>query len=500
MRALWCLVVLACGLGRLSAGDALPLFETVGAELSGLDHKLNADPNLGRLETPYLGPLVDLNGDGHADIHWYGHTSSGAAFFWGNGKGRFQFCGEKYDTRWKFHAFSPLWWNVSGTDRLDAMSSWATQGFYVNDGSGKWTKANACGFGLFVDADGSGKYESMWMRRQGMGALNPKPDTWNGTMPEKVGWTLAWKAEDILGWPEGETRSPHPMAPAFEAAFSSDLNGDDRNELIVTFRGSGLYAWVLERDPGAEGPAGWKDTTASRGLPVGKGHYFYPEDLNADGRLDLLDLANGEAYLNDGKGSFAKAPFRAFDASKRKGGAPFDGDGRFELLDLDNDGRRDLVLTSNHTMTSGIFLNRGDRFEEWAPDFPLQRVHVAFGDVDGDRALDVVHTQGNQLVLRRNRTPNAAVQVQVRPKVTAIQQVGCKIWVYKAGTLGKPEGLLHYRQCFMDRFHTNDVVLDGKLHVGIGSEAAVDVRVRFPSGQVREAVGVAARSKVELQE
>lgn len=500
MRFISGLMAMLCVHGWLMAAEPALPFEPVPAEQSGLGHKLNSDPALGKIETPYLGPLVDLNGDGHVDIHWYGHSGGGAALFFGDGKGGFKFCGDKYAERWAWHAFSPLWWDLSGTGRLDGAASWATTGYYLNDGQARFKKVNDFGIGRLVDGGGSGPCEAMWVVGQGMGALDPKPSAWNGVMPEKVKWTSAWKAEDKLGWPEGEARSPHPLAPKFGGAFSVDLDGDNKDELIVTFHGAKLYAWVLERDPTVEGLASWKEATEARGLPKGAGHFYYPEDVNTDGGLDLLDLACGELYLNNGKGHFAKASYRLFDPAARKGSAPFDDDGRLELLDLDNDGRRDIVSTGFHTQASGLFMNLGGKFEEVKPPFPLERVRLAIGDVDGDGALDVVHVKGDTLELLRNKTANTGLVVHLRPKATAVQQLGCKVWVYKAGQMGKADALIHYRQCFMDRSNTNDMVLDGRVHVGLGKAESADVRVRFPSGEVREAPAAKARTVVVLKE
>jgi len=501
MRALTLFLIAAFAFPRaLGAAEAALDFEPIPGEKSGLTHKLNADPALGKLETPYLGPLVDLNNDGHVDIHWYGHSGGGAAFFFGDGPGHFNFCGDKYADRWAFHAFSPLWWDVSGTGRLDCAASWATTGFFLNDGQGHFKKLNDSGLGLLVDPDGSGVCDAQWVYGQGLIELDPKPSAWGGKFPEKLAGKLAWKAEDKLGWPDGEQRSPHPLAPKFGAAYSVDLDGDNKNELIVTFHGAKLYAWVLERDPAVAGPGGWKEATEARGLPKGAGHFYFPEDLNNDGALDLLDLASGEVYLNNGKGHFAKADYRIFDPATRKGGAPFDDDGRFELRDLDNDGHQDLVSANFHGTACGLFMNRGGRFEEVKAPFPLMRVQFAIGDVDGDGALDVVYQKGDMLELLHNKTANLGLTVHVVPKAPALQQLGCKLWVYKAGQLGKPEGLLHYRQCFMERGNTNDMVLDGKLHVGLGKEETVDIRVRFPSGEVRESPGAKAKSIITLKE
>jgi hypothetical protein len=42
----------------------------------------------------------------------------------------------------------------------------------------------------------------------------------------------------------------------------------------------------------------------------------------------------------------------------------------------------------------------------------------------------------------------------------------------------------------MDNAPTKAEVLNGRIYIGIGTREAVDIRVRFPSGKIREAKGV----------
>ena len=79
------------------------------------------------------------------------------------------------------------------------------------------------------------------------------------------------------------------MDPAYSEAVSADLDGDGRAELVVNF-GGGLRAYVLRRDGAARDAggvkgAGWRDVTGDWGLPSSEkaaGHWFFPEDLDAD--------------------------------------------------------------------------------------------------------------------------------------------------------------------------------------------------------------------------
>lgn len=97
-------------------------------------------------------------------------------------------------------------------------------------------------------------------------------------------------------------------------------------------------------------------------------------------------------------------------------------------------------------------------------------------------------------------TPNFGLHIKLVPKATAEQQLGCKVWVYPPGKMGDNKSLIHYRQCFMERKVFCDVLLNGMLHVGLGQVQSADIRVRFPSGVVKEIRGAQAKTTVVVTE
>jgi len=103
-------------------------------------------------------------------------------------------------------------------------------------------------------------------------------------------------------------------------------------------------------------------------------------------------------------------------------------------------------------------------------------------------------------VLYRNETPNKGLRVKIVPQAAAEAALGCKLWVYAAGKLGQADGLIHYRQVFMVNGPGRSNVLAGALHVGAGSAAKVDLRVRFPAGVVREIRGAKTQALVTVRE
>ena len=281
--------------------------------------------------------------------------------------------------------------------------------------------------------------------------------------------------------------------PAPSALRTADLNGDGMTELIVTFSKK-MFSWVMKK-----GETAWEDRTAEMGLPAGESMWLFPDDLDVDGDMDLVDMWNGWWYANDGKGNFARSESRIFDPEARKRGHPWDGDGEYQFIDLDNNGFRDITFAGDHTTASGAFLNMGNgTFEEIDCVNGSRRLRK-FGDIDGDYDLDMVRC-GKTAELYRNETTNLALKLKLIPNSWAETVLGCTVWVYEAGRLGDNGSLIHYRQCFMPRGMHRSTVLDTTLHVGLGTATSADVRVRFASGAVREAKGVGAKTTVTLQQ
>ncbi len=496
--------------GAAEAGPPGPVFLEIPAEESGLTHEVrirtNDEPVTAGLSYTWMSPLVDIDGDGNLDILYYGHHGGGAAVWLGKGDGTFTFDETGYGSRWVFGGRDPVWWDFTGDGQIDGIGTegYGIVGFlFVNDGTGHWAKTDLRIPGRFIDLDADGLHDEVFASGGTGLTLEPEPGTWSGAPPKELAATAVWKAEDVTGWPEDEERSGHPLSANFRDAYSVDLDGDFRNELIVCFSGTlwaatgpGLRCWILKM---AEGE--WRDSTAERGLPTGRDHWFFPEDVDADADLDLVDLGTGEIYENDGKGRFARADERVFDPATRKGGGVWSGDGEIEMLDLDNNGRRDIVISADHTTENGVFLNRAEGGFAEVGGIPGNRRARKFGDVDGDLDIDMIAVHGDppRMVLRRNDSNGNALRLRIVPKARAQAHLGCTVWVYKAG--GSAAGdLVHYRQCFVENKFSRSTVIDPLLHIGLGEAAAVDVRVRFPSGVTREAKGAAAGSLVTVAE
>jgi hypothetical protein len=171
-----------------------------------------------------------------------------------------------------------------------------------------------------------------------------------------------------------------------------------------------------------------------------------------------------------------------------------------QWLDLDNNGYRDFVTASDHGSENGAFLNLGNgQFVEIGA-IPGNRRNRKFGDVNGDHKLDMVSMAKDQMTLHRNETAQHGMHLRLVPRVPADAHLGAKVWVYQDGKLGDPKAIIHYRQGFMDRDGGRSHMLVPLLHVGLGQAEKVDIRVRFASGEVREARSAKAGSLVTIHE
>src|SRR5262245_39671593 len=116
-------------------------------------------------------------------------------------------------------------------------------------------------------------------------------------------------------------------------------------------------------------------------------------DVNGDGALDLA-VTGGERdsvdiFFGDVKGRFNRAPGSPFLVS-----ASTEFNTGLQLVDFNEDGKLDIVTTSNQRNSFGALL--GDGRGGFAPGptttFPAGqgRYAFAFGDLDGDGHLDVI--------------------------------------------------------------------------------------------------------------
>jgi hypothetical protein len=131
-----------------------------------------------------------------------------------------------------------------------------------------------------------------------------------------------------------------------------------------------------------------------------------PGDVDGDGRADLVAIGRYElrVFLRRPDGSFARAPDRVLRPPLVSERDHLRGSGavRGEARDLDGDGRLDLLLSvvsgglvDAHTRTS-IYMNRGGAWNMAAPDRVFESAEAwtleDLLDLDGDGRLELVRT------------------------------------------------------------------------------------------------------------
>ena len=186
--------------------------------------------------------------------------------------------------------------------------------------------------------------------------------------------------------------------PRVAAVRAADFNGDGRNDLAVAafgWRAAGQVA-VLENRPATAAQPDFATHTVD---PRTGSIDVVPVDLNRDGRMDLVTLLAQEhetvlAYINKGAGfSFDRQIIYAAPH-------PNWGSSGLQVVDLDQDGDLDVLLTHGDTFDDGIVKPyHGIQWLENRGTYPFTEhafarmpgVHSAKAtDLDGDGDLDIV--------------------------------------------------------------------------------------------------------------
>jgi hypothetical protein len=238
-------------------------------------------------------------------------------------------------------------------------------------------------------------------------------------------------------------------------------------------------------------------------------------DFDGDGRLDLfvthLDLEFNRLYRNLGDGSFEDASFRA-----KLGYSTYHLSGfGTRLLDIDNDGWRDIFIANGHVLDNvrryhadtayaepkTVFRNLGGTFRdvtsELGPDLLEPRVSrgAAVADYDNDGDLDILVTNNGQAPqLLRNDGGNRKHWLQVRLIGTRSNRdgIGAVVRIAAGGRtqFDQAKGGMSYQSAH-----------DPRLHFGLGDTLKVDVlEVKWPSGAVDNLTDLKADRVVTVKE
>lgn len=173
-----------------------------------------------------------------------------------------------------------------------------------------------------------------------------------------------------------------------EAAAIGDVNGDGRNDAIMTSRDSldplKAYALhVVHQD--AAGGMGAAVSYPTNSSPSCIGSTVAVGDLNADGKSDVVIGNSGcgiEVFLQDSVGGLnAGVVYASSDA------------GKIRVGDLNNDGRMDVVGVGTGTGTASVWLQNAAGGLDAPVIYPVSHgsgEDVDVGDVNNDGLTDVV--------------------------------------------------------------------------------------------------------------
>jgi hypothetical protein len=301
------------------------------------------------------------------------------------------------------------------------------------------------------------------------------------------------------------------FGPALGVA-TADFNGDGWIDLYVANDGQENQLWINQRngtfkDLGlVSGSAISELGQAKAGMGVDAG------DFDDDGDEDIfvtnLSGEGHDLYVNDGAGGFES---RSAAAGLRYPTLPFTGFGT-AWLDIDNDGRLDL-LTVNGTVQrldallragdklplrqhKQLFRNIGDgRFEDLTPRAGAVFQHLdvgrgaAFGDLDNDGDTDVVVGNNNgpaQVLLNAIGNRNHWIGLRLAARTAAAgHAAGLRDVLGARVAIVRPGEPTRYRRARADGSYAS--ANDPRVLVGLGASTAPPrVRVTWPDGKVEE--------------
>ncbi len=343
--------------------------------------------------------LADVNGDGKADVVGFGNAgayvslSNGSSFsapaLWVNSYG-YDAGGWRVDMHPRFLA------DVNGDGKADVIG-FGNAGAYVSLSNGSSFSApalwvNSYGYDaggwrvdmhprFLADVNGDGRADIV-----GFGNAGAYVSLSNGSSFSAPALWVNSYGYDAGGW----RVDMHPR-------FLADVNGDGRAD-IVGFGNAGAYV-SLSNGSSFSAPALWVN---SYGYDAGGWrvdmHPRFLADVNGDGRADIVAFGNAGAYVSLSNGSSFSAPALwvnsyGYDA----GGWRVDMHPRL-LDDINADGRADVVGFGN----GGVYISPSTGSSFGSPVLLIQsygydaggwRVNMhprMLADVDGNGSADIV--------------------------------------------------------------------------------------------------------------
>jgi hypothetical protein len=350
--------------------------------------------------------------------------------------------------------------------------------------------------GIFGDFNRDGNLDLACAAQLFLGSgKGASPGDWKAS-PEATGTFRQWGASTQYGSFHQGVSADFNRDGAVDLLINPSLLGRDKTEprprtLLYMNDGKGNFAEQAETLGVTGGP------------PQGP---LVAADLNNDGWFDVIAAGRGNGvedlkrkivlYVNEGGKKFT-----ARDA--KECGLKILDTGDYNIVycsavaaDLDNDGLLDVVL-GDAVKGYRVFHNLGNfKFEEVAVLPPGARfARPACADLNEDGLLDLVVNEGKvgfTVYLNRTRGAGGWIEVAVKGNEGNTCGVGSLVEVFKAGKLGDRAACVGMQHVTAE----NDNHVPIAPHFGLGQEAAVDLRVTLPTGEVLDAKGVTAKSRL----
>lgn len=325
---------------------------------------------------------IDIDGDGRTDtLELYPFLGTMRRRAWmSDGSGFIEASDEPGMSGSTDARFLPM--DVDGDGKTDVVElypsllSWRMR-TWLSTGDGFEEASDAATESLFdedsrfiaMDIDGDGKSDVLELR--------PSFATYR---------RVAWMSTGT-GFVQG-TDEPGIVYDEDSRFYAMDVDGDGRSDLVELFPSILSWGRRIWRSDGDGFSAG-----ATESLAHGSDDEFIPMDINGDGKQDLLQVhpfasvSHLNAWISTGDG---------FSLASERAGAPFSADNWYLAMDVDGDGKSDLVELDPFGLSAyrrQIWLSRGTGFVEGAYDTDLgfsSETKLMAADVDGDGLSEMI--------------------------------------------------------------------------------------------------------------
>jgi hypothetical protein len=282
----------------------------------------------------------------------------------------------------------------------------------------------------------------------------------------------------------------------------ADYDGDGRVDVFVTNDRMPHFLFHNEADGKFRQVAFEAGVAANESGTVVSGMGCDFEDFDDDGRPDIFlsDLVRDvfTLFVNQGKGLFVDRTFPSGVGSASLAHSGWS----VKMLDIDNDGRKDLFVAGSHVVDNvelyspgakykeGCFLYRNvgegrieDLSERVGPDLQVAGAWrgVAVADLDNDGTLEVAVNQLNgpaALLVKKGGAPNNWIVLDLEGTKSNRDAIGARV------RLVQPSGrTLHAHVSTANGIYSAS---DKRVQLGLGAEPSIAyVEITWPSGIVQ---------------